>query len=53
MKRNIINYLSFRIIGHSKPSVIQSESGDVLLNEAKNLGNIHFMLPRFFVTAFL
>ena len=42
MKRNTINHLSFRIIGHSKPSVIQSEE--------KNLGNIHFMLPRFFTT---
>ena len=42
MKRNTINDLSFRIIGHSKLSVIQSE--------AKNLGIIHFMLPRFFTT---
>ena len=42
MKRNTINDLSFRIIGHSKSSVIQSE--------AKNLGIIHFMFPRFFTT---
>ena len=40
MKRNIINYLSFRIIGHSKSSVIQ--------NETKNPGNIKWIQPRFF-----
>ena len=40
MKRNIINYLSFRIIGHSKSSVIQ--------NETKNPGYIKWIQPRFF-----
>lgn len=45
MKRNIINDLSFRIIGHSRPSAIQSKK--------KDFGHIHFMHPRFLTTLWM